>query len=199
MIKKTFNIIFISIIILIALILIFKFIYFINFAIAKKIPIYTIFCKLGISSLLPLSAFGALIGYYQYGLQTERFKKELFEERLNVFNILEKIVSTVFHNTENMEDIFYDELNKNINKSYFLFDHKTYNFIKEFRRKCINFSCARKAYRPYEEMDWGSITNPELFERIKKLDKEIQDNWHWIIEFNNVDKLAAKFPQLKFH
>lgn len=192
---KNLNKMFVSIIILIALIFILKVIGLLIFVVSSHA---TVFYKLDISLLLPLSAFGALIGYYQYNLQKERFKKDLFEERLNIFNILEKIVSTV-NNIENIEDTFYDELNININKAHFLFNNQTYEFIKTFKLNCVNLSHSSRSYRPYRNVSWGLVRTSEELQRIKDLEETMLRYRNWIISFNELDKLVEKFPQLKFN
>jgi hypothetical protein len=179
-------------------IFIFKFFGVLAFIVINHVSVFTILYNLD-SSLLFLSGFGALIAYYQYNLQKEQFKKELFDERLEIFNILEKIVKVVFENPENIGKDFYHELNINLNKAYFLFDQKTYQFIKTFRQNCINFYYAQKNYRPYMDMNWGSITDPEEHEQIKEKEKRMLDTWNSIIAYNDLDKLAEEFPQLKFN
>lgn len=126
----------------------------------------------------PIAILGLIFAALKQKLDQASYHKSLFDERLKVFNAINEALVRCY------QDKDWREINQKLtpvfNKSYFLFSHKTYAFIRELSEQLIT--------KTLESRSGGSssITKGEIEKANTFLNNLLSER-----------ELAKKFPELK--
>lgn len=90
------------------------------------------------AALAPITAIVALsIAYSQYRLEKAKFRRDLYERRLTIFNSTLKLLSGVMRNANvEMNDLI--QFLQETNQSYFLLGKDITDYLDEIYKKCVD-------------------------------------------------------------
>lgn len=103
-----------------------------------------IFCGNEGTLSLFIASLGILFVALKYRLDQANYHRELFEKRYEVFNKINYVLFSCFHEVDqDLKIIDWKYISKELDsiyrRSYFLFGKETYEFIDQFRKAALNY------------------------------------------------------------